>query len=1231
MLYGECPRLLDDTALAQPALFAFQYALARLWRSWGIEPAAVMGHSMGEFAAACVAGVFSVEDALGLVAERGRLVSKLPPGGTMVAVLASEARARDAMQGVPGRLVIAALNSAHNTVISGETTAISAAVSRLQAEGIVCKPLALSQAFHSPLMAPMVEAFEGAVRAVTLNPPQLPFVSGLTGAKADGAVATPAYWARHILEPVHYADGVRALHRLGPRTFLEIGPHSTLANLAAHTLDEPDCAFFSSLQRDAPAHDGMLSALAGLWTQGAPVRWKDFDFGRGRRLVSLPTAAFRRSRQWIERGRPAPLAVDPTGAHWLLGLRLHMATESDTLVYESRLSDSLPPSVGEHRLFGRPAVPIAAYVELAIAGAPRSHGEKAGSWTLEDLTASEPLLLADGRERIVQTTFAPDEAGAWSWRVFSRDAHEDDPKWLLHSSGRIRTGASDLSRRPSVNATFDAGSAEAARLFYDELGGAGVVLRPADRMLSKLRRAHGQAAGTFIPTHLARPMEGSVPSLLFDAVVQIAIATLPAMPSGGTWVPTGIKRLVVNEPAAEISSFEARCRADDETVVDGWLLDESGRVLAGAEGMSFLAVTPLAPPLPDLYQVNWIASSNASASSQSVAPKRCLILADDEGTGRALADVLHGRGVRCVLARRGSDFASDPGGGLRLRPGEARDYERLLEQFRETARGSPDAIVHLWSLDRPPALSPENARDAIEQGPGSAILLLQALLTQKAQDSRLWLATRKAQAAEKPPSSSGLLQSPLWGLGKTLALEHPENWGGLVDLDDDGPYSGAAALADEICSRSTEDHVAFRAGRRLVARVERAPPTIAGGSTPLRVDATYLVTGGLGSLGLAIAKALVAEGARSLVLLGRSGASSGEAQQAIEALEETGAAIKVVAIDVRDREELARLLKEIKAAMPPLRGVIHAAGAPDYGPIKRLTLAALDAALGPKMEGALAVRQAVEGTPLDFFACLSSMVASWGAVNQGAYAAANHFLDMLAFHDAGRRAVTISLGPLRGGMLPEGLAKRTERMGLRTYSMDRAASLLIGLLEPCGRQIVAAEVDWSRFKPLLETYRRRALLDRMERSPASSSAVETHASRLKERLSAAPAKQRQRILVEEVTREAARVLGIHPHAWPDLRRGFFDLGMNSLTSLELRRRLEKAVGSRLSATVVFDHPNVEALAAFLGRSLPDDPGQGSAPTRVARDVPVSEFPDGTSIDAALTAKLEQLERIVDGG
>ncbi|MDH6128568.1 type I polyketide synthase, partial [Kitasatospora sp. GP82] len=435
VVWGEDEELLNWTVYAQAGLFAVEVALFRLLESLGVVPEFVAGHSIGEVAAAHVAGVFSLADACVLVAARGRLMQALPAGGAMVAVEATE----DEVLPLLGELLsVAAVNGPSSVVVSGAEDAVEGVSTYFEGKGRKVTRLRVSHAFHSPLMDPMLEDFRAVVSGLSFGEPHIPLVSNVTGELATRElVCTPEYWVRHVRESVRFADGVRALADEGVSAFLELGPDGVLAALAQQSLDQ-ECVVAPLLRKDHDEESALLTALARVHVEGVRIEWARLFEGSGARRVDLPTYAFQRERYW-----PAlvPDAGDLTAVgliaadHPLLGAAVPLA-DSDAVLFTGRLSLKAHSWLADHTVGGVVVFPATGFLELAIRA-----GDEVGCDRVQELTLSTPLVVRDGDDTVIQLRIdGPDESGARTVGFFSRGAGVVDGPWAEHASGVLVSG-----------------------------------------------------------------------------------------------------------------------------------------------------------------------------------------------------------------------------------------------------------------------------------------------------------------------------------------------------------------------------------------------------------------------------------------------------------------------------------------------------------------------------------------------------------------------------------------------------------------------------------------------------------------------------------------------------------------------------------------------------------------------------------------------------------------------
>lgn len=566
-----------------------------------------------------------------------------------------------------------------------------------------------------------------------------------------------------------------------------------------------------------------------------------------------------------------------------------------------------------------------------------------------------------------------------------------------------------------------------------------------------------------------------------------------------------------------------------------------------------------AKPAPEqpYYAVRWEEQSVPSISDPSnLSHSTWLVLADDEGLGFQLAALLRNKGAHRVHTELDS---------------------KNPEQLRRVLSGTNDPnrrIVFLWGL---------NETGVSSRG---CIALLHLFQLLHGSPSRIWVVTRAATEAGKSPQTSGSAQSALLGFAKSAGIEHPELFGGIIDLDLTATDHDADLLLNEILVESAEDQVAFREGLRYVPRLTKS----AGETAPLPVSSSgaYLITGGCGFLGLRTARWLAARGARSIILAGRNGASSQDARTAIEELRSKGADIRCERLDIADPVAVESLFRTIQQERIPLRGIIHAAGVPGYKPLLKLDGSELEAVLRPKMNGAWLLHEHSRDLPIDFFLLYSSIASAWGSRDQAHYSAANRYLDALAHHrrQLGLPAQSINWGPwAQGGMTSSDAEVLLRRIGVNMLNPDAALDTLNHL--PSIPQFAVANIDWPLFQDSYEARGRRPFLDRLRIAPQTVCSK----ANLPKPIRTASHQERKRALAESIEREAAQVLGF-ASARLDRDIGFFEMGMDSLLALELRTRLETALGMPLQATALFDHPSINALAEFCAGTA--DPGTDPA-------------------------------------
>ncbi|MEM7125066.1 MAG: SDR family NAD(P)-dependent oxidoreductase [Chloroflexota bacterium] len=1027
--------LLNQTQYTQPALFVLEVALARLWQSWGIQPNVLIGHSVGEIAAACVAGIFSLEDALKLIAARGKLMGALPQNGAMVSLKLDEATVQELIEPYQNEISIAAVNGPESIVLSGSTSAVEEVVAQIQTNDSIANRqtkiayLSVSHAFHSPLMEPMLDDFRQVAQSTTYHKPKHRLISNITGKLADQTCTTPEYWVSHVRKAVRFSDGVAALHKQEIEIFLEIGPKPILVGMVGEretrgqSVQEfpPHPITLPSLRETVGDRQQILTTLSELYVHGVTIDWKkvgeDSNASAGRNKVPLPTYPFQRQRYWID------------------------SQNSET---------------------------------------------------------SEPQL----RSAEFQDGFA---------------------RWL--SVNTIEQLTDLISSRDELERT--------------------------DReTITKVLNALEEEK-------LAQQTKAQVESLLYEVAWEQQSRTVTVVPptSPGQWL------------------FLGKGSGDSATGNGEAVNDET---------------------------------SNDATSINDY-----------------LADHLREVGETVTVINTEQELAE-----FFNRTGQTGTHEQNPPPLR--------GILHLWALDN---YEPSSTLDDVtslmksqERNLGGLLKVMQRLATLRETDDgmkteaevpRVWVFTQGAQQLF-PNEQVAISQVPLWGMGRVASLEYSEFWGGLIDLElidktVEHPVaiekliqrllaeifpSDRRDVADE--EARGEEQIAYRQGQRFVARLVPAQPEATENPFSIRSDSTYLVTGGLGSLGLQNAQWLVQKGARSLILTGRRGVQTSEQQAILDKLAVMEAEVKIAPVDVADEAAMTQLFEEIATGAFPLRGIIHAAGVANFQAMRSLQWEDVATVLRPKVMGGWILHRLSAELELDFFIGYASGAGIWGGKEQAHYGAANHFLDgLMAYRQSqGLPGISIAWGPWNGsadlgGMVTPEAEATAQSLGVHTLSSETGLAIQAHLLQSDTIQIIAADVDWLRLQTLYTITKPRRFLSNLatvqgdlhQQPQGAEAGKRAETPSLVRELQATPVTRRFEHISEYVERTVRQVLGMTTlsengsdsisNGRLDQKVGFADLGMDSLMAVELRRYLEQDLHQPISTTIAFEYPTVDSLARYL--------------------------------------------------
>ncbi len=805
LLYGDSASdaELQQTGFAQPALFAVELALYRLLESWGVVPQVVCGHSIGEFAAAHVAGILSFDAAIEMVCARGRLMQALPDGGAMAAVFASEEKIAQFLTSSTD-ISLAAVNTPDDVVVSGPAEAVRKLLAELEQRGIRAQPLRVSHAFHSTLMQPMVADFAG-VAARPFGSASMPIVSTVTGRRAGpDEMACADYWTGQIGATVRFAAAAAALAEDGVSQFLEYGPAPVLAGLAQQSIDPEGRQFLGTLVRGADDdRRSTLQSLARLYASGVDIDWKAV-YHRHRTRVAVPTYPFQRTRYYrapiVDAGRHAPI-VSAGHAHAYLGQRIHSRLlPSGAALYQALFTAEAPSFLVEHQIFGVIISPAAAHLSMAFAAAGHGRG-------LEDVSFTAPLVIEAAAPRLVQLGMTGDPAPVYT--VASQAVDAPGEVWTVHSEGRMTAmpGSPDRVDLDAIRRRCTVPMAPAE--FYALIETLGYKTGENFQCIREIAKGDGEALCRIVAP---QPIDGkAIHPGLIDSMLQ---TVLPACERSAGHLLDGDSVLIPLHMArvALYGSLDQPLFCHSRVEVGGEVV--KAEILAcTAQGEAVLAIEGFLLKRTDRATLYQEMRDDDRERVQRIAWQPITITADAELQGSGWIVLSGGDAGNAWGGALAAHIVASGGECLVLEPGA--DLARAVEAW--LARRALARVTVLFAAE-------ESGGDPVAETRATlaAVLPVVQALNRGAipVEARLWLLSRQAQAVV--PEDAGatrptLAGAALWGFGRAIASEMPELWGGLIDVDPRPNAAGIAALAALVAHPGGEDQLAIRRGGQVLA------------------------------------------------------------------------------------------------------------------------------------------------------------------------------------------------------------------------------------------------------------------------------------------------------------------------------------------------------------------------------------------------------------------------------
>jgi phthiocerol/phenolphthiocerol synthesis type-I polyketide synthase D len=1127
----------------QPVLVGMQLALTELWRSYGVEPDAVIGHSMGEVTAAVVAGALSPAEGLRVIATRSRLMSRLSGQGAM-ALLELEASAAEKLITDHPDVTVAVYASPNQTVIAGPPEQVDAVIAVVDAQGRLARRIEVDVASHHPTIDPILPELHSALSGLAPVAPKIPLISTTGHADSEAPRFDADYWVANLRNPVRFNQAVAAAGA-DHATFVEISPHPLLTYAIGDTLQStPSTNRFivtSALKRVEDETLFFHAQLAALDVTGPNAG--------GGRFADIPPSPWLHSRYWVPSRSPAQRLPD---THPLLGVHVEMPSGRDH-VWQADIGTEMMPSLADNKVHGHAVMSAASFAEMALAAGREALGLPVEAVQVNELEVEQPLAL--DRQTRVTTQLAQSDNGIG----VEIHASSAGGNWRRYAVASINVTRGQPE--PLVEAGTDNSETE-------------IVL----------------------PDGAADHPRYCIHPLLLDAALRSLAATVPAElledPTETPYLPVSLATIRVFGQVGR----RARCRTELVSLEQEGgghlgrviLMDDMGTPTADITGVCLRQIDPGMVSLPleqKIFDTAWVESSTPPESGRGISgasARSWLLLADDDAETTAL------------VAEFAARFSSPT---RRVISEELSDESAVLEAVAKTAADPelpPAGLIVFVGKRSFDGTDPDGALQRERE-----LIWAISVAGRAAVDSwhgkspRLWLVTRNGLSVhvdEPGDPAIGALKGLIrnWrfpGEAARVLAGEPDLGATLVDLDSADDV--AAALIGELESPPSDDVVALRKGRRYVERLSRAKLDVGDRDAVVRADGSYIITGGLGGLGMVVVRWLVERGAGRLILNGRTDPSDGQRRDLADLAK--GAEIVFVSGDIASAGVAERLVAAAEETGRPLRGVVHAAGVTGDGIVAALTREGMERVWAPKVAGALRLHAATATRQLDWWVGFSSMASLLGLPGQLAYTTANAWLDALV---AWRRASGLPATAIGWGQWSDvGMSRSLTYSVLDPITPSEGIEALQSLVGGNFTRVGVGRMRLDRAIAAIPEFRELGYFERVVEEFDTSN-VDNRSTGDDRGGAVAPVRDWSQIPADDRSSElATRLRAIlarelrTPASAVNMDQPFPELGLDSMMAMTVLKETQQLVGIELSATMLWNHPTISSLAAYLAEML----------------------------------------------
>lgn len=1207
---------IEKTLYAQPLIFSIEYALLKFWESIGVTPEVVLGHSLGEYAAAVAADILSLADAVKLVAVRGQLMDSAPGQGAMAAIFANQATVEELLQDYKGKLSIALHNAEENIVISGDVDAVEEVTAEAMQRKLNVNRLQVSHAFHSHLMTPILEQFRHVADEVKFNKSKLTYISATLGRVMDkDDILDAEYWTNHIKDKVDFYHAMSQLKDTPNTIFLEIGSNKMLCTLGRLTLNG-DRLLLNSLDMRKNAWEQIAHCLGELYCHGVDVQWEGLatSFDRNYNRVALPTYVFDRESYWMqpvcshEASRSSSAGTDH---HPLIGQRIRTPYLKNGVLYQSEYTMENPYFMQEHIIFDTAIAPAAAHMSMLISIAKDFRDPV--SCTISNVEFHAPLTAVQEEERIVQFLIEDTDLEQMKFELVSTDKQSQHENWMKHCQGNIlmsqergqekRVSITELKARyPEVNSGVNA---------YDVMRKFGFKLGEGFTRISQVWKGEAEGLCYIDPKKdipnaqdyivYAGTIDSIFQSVFFISELSMRMNSQSEDYALKTAIPISLGKIKYYYREAE--SFWCHIKVDDSqqsgVVGDIDVYNEKGEIVFEIERI-MAKITERDTLLKEMnssgdrmiYDVKWMEQARTGRKLEVDQNEKIILFGNEPDVVDRFFEQFNSRGMSAVRVIQGDKYVEHENDVFFVSYTNKHEVKSLLERIADQYQQEKYRLIYISTINetRLTNLDADELLRRVQEDCSGLLHIVQSITELNyTQKMGVQVITNNVHQLDGTPTS--VYQAPLWGFSEVIRLEHTGLWNGIIDSDIPMLENHIDEIISEILHGVDKQVVLRDTHKRYIPRLIRGGRSLAQQEEiTLRTDdeAAYLITGGTGSIGQIYAEYLIQKGARNIVLLSRNQASA-TMIEAMDSWKENGVQVMIEKADVSNEADVIAVIQQLRQKNMTIRGVIHAAGIIDDKMIRDQTWESFENVFKAKVGGTYHLHHALKEEDLDFFIMMSSISSVVGNMGQANYAAANYFMNIFAEYrrSLGLPALSICWGPWEeAGMATSSsdILKNIGNKGIYGMSKELGKKMIDKVFLKDLASIVVADADWELFSQKTGVDEVTAFLTNfMMNSHTVSGPKDNQDSKqnVLASLHALDPSERSEYLLSLLHTSAAKIIGFEDVNQLSVDTPFAEQGVDSLMIFSLRNQIKSLLDLQVDISIFFNYPSLRKLNSYL--------------------------------------------------